>query len=155
MLARLHFAIPHIEKFKAWLGQRGYTASTIQETVRLLAGWTDWVHGEGYGVDALCEALIASRMVFTGKKSVRRYATAGALFIQYLQEQGILLQPWLPPSPAETWPVLGVFRAFMRQHRGVAEATLDNWQRDIVALLERLGDDPKSYTAIEIGRAHV
>jgi hypothetical protein len=40
---RLHFAAPHIDGFKSWLRDTGYTANTIDETVRLLAGWTDWI----------------------------------------------------------------------------------------------------------------
>jgi site-specific recombinase XerD len=91
-------------------------------------------------------------MFFTGKRSVRRYATAGSLFIRYLQDRGVLPPPWEPPSPSETWPLLGEFRTWMYEHRGVADSTLDNWQRDIVAFLERLGDDPQAYTAIAIRR---
>lgn len=149
---RLHFAVPHIENFKTWLGTAGYKASSIEETVRLLAGWTDWMHREGYGLDEIIEGHIASRMFFTGKRSARRYATAGGLLIRCLQDRGILPPPWIPPSPSQDWPLLGAFRQWMREHRGTADTTLDHWQYDIVALLKALGDEPKAYTAVAIRR---
>ena len=40
----------------------------------------------------------------------------------------------------------------MREHRGVADSTLNNWQYDNVAFLETLGDDPSAYTAAAIRR---
>jgi integrase/recombinase XerD len=52
-----------------------------------------------------------------------------------------------PASPTEVWPVLGVFRSWMQSHRGVAESTLDVYQRTILALLEVLGADAQAYTA--------
>jgi len=149
---RLHFAAAHIEGFKDWLRTNGYAASSIVETVRLLAGWTDWMHHAGFDLDRIVEGHAASKEAFAGKKSRRRYASAGALFIRYLEAREILPPRPLPPSPIKKWPQLGAFRQWMREHRGVADATLDNWQRDIIALLETLGDDPHAYTALAIRR---
>lgn len=149
---RLHFAAPHVEDFKDWLRANGYRQSTIVEAVRLLAGWTDWMHHAGYGLDTATQGHAASIKAFTGKKSIRRYASSGALFIRYLLDRELLPRMAAPPSPAQTWPILSMFRQWMREHRGVADATLDNWQRDLIALLETLGDDPHAYTALAIRR---
>jgi hypothetical protein len=39
----VHLAAPNIEDFKSCLRDSGYKATTIEELVRLLACWTDWV----------------------------------------------------------------------------------------------------------------
>src|SRR6516225_3944520 len=145
--SRLHFAAPHIDGFQEWLRDRGYTASTIEERVRLLAGWTDWMHASGFALRDAVDGLTASATVFKGKKSRKAYVGAGRLFIQYLQDRGALPKPAAPPSPAQKWPMLGEFLKWARQHRGIAETTLELRQRSIIDLLHTLGDDPSAYTA--------
>src|SRR5262249_23712045 len=145
--SRLHFARPYVDGFEKWLREHGYTPSTIEEKVRLLAGWTDWMHAAGFALDNALDGLTASAAVFKGKKSIRAYAGTGHLFIRYLQDQGTLPRSAAAPSPAEQWPILGAFRTWARQHRGIAQSTLDLWQRSIIDLLKALGEDPKAYTA--------
>jgi site-specific recombinase XerD len=70
-----------------------------------------------------------------------------ALFIRYLREQGVFPQPAPRPSPADLWPILGEFRVWMRQHRGLTEASLDVYQGILGRLLDALGSDPQIYTA--------
>jgi integrase/recombinase XerD len=145
--SRLHFAKPYVDGFENWLQDHGYTPSTIEEQVRLLAGWTNWMHAASFTLDNVLEGLTASAAVFKGKKSIRAYACAGRLFIRYLQDQRTLPRPAPAPSPAEQWPILGAFRTWARQQRGIAQSTLDLWQRPIVDLLKTLGEDPRAYTA--------
>ena len=47
MESRLHFATPYVAVYESWLRNQAYTASTIEERVRLLAGWTHWMHASG------------------------------------------------------------------------------------------------------------
>jgi hypothetical protein len=49
--SRLQFAKPYVDGFEKWLQDHGYTPSTIEEQVRLLAGWTNWMHVAGFGLD--------------------------------------------------------------------------------------------------------
>jgi integrase/recombinase XerD len=145
--SRLHFAKLYVGGFEDWLRNHGYTPSTIKEQVRLLAGWTNWMHAAGFAFDNVLDGLTASAAIFKGKKSIRAYAGAGRLFIRYLQDQGAVPRSVPPPAPAEQWPILGAFRTWARQHRGIAHSTLDLWQRSIIDLLKALGEDPKAYTA--------
>ena len=145
--SRLQFAKPYVDGFEKWLQDHGYTPNTIEEKVRLLASWTKWMHAAGFGLDNILDGLAASAAVFRGKKSIRAYGGAGRLFIRYLEDQGTLPRPAPPPSPAGRWPILGAFRTWARQHRGIAHSTLDHWQRSIIDLLKALGEDPKAYTA--------
>jgi len=108
------------------------------------------MHHAGFDLDRVREGYAASRSVFVGKKSRRRYPTAGAKFIRYLEHQGVLSES--VPAQMKPRPQLEAFRCWMRQHRGVGEATLDNWQRDIVALLDAVGQNPDAYTAVAIRR---
>src|SRR4029077_10735663 len=89
----------------------------------------------------------ASAAAFTGGKTIRAPRGAGALFIRYLREQCAVPEPPKPPFPTDTWPILGTFRAWMRDQRGVADSTLDTYQTTLVDLLKTLGDDPKAFTA--------
>jgi integrase/recombinase XerD len=144
--SRLHFAKPYVDGFKNWLQDHGYTPSTIEEKVRLLAGWTDWMHAAGFALDNVLTGLTASAAVFKGKKSIRAYVGAGRLFVSYLQDQETLPRS-APPSPTEIWPLLTAFRRWMRDQRGVANSTLDTYQSTLVDLLEALGDNPTDFTA--------
>ena len=118
--SRLHFAKPYVDGFENWLRDRGYTPSTIEEKVRLIAGWAHWMHAASFTLDNVLDGLTASAAVFKGKKSIRAYAGAGRLFIRYLQDQGTLPRSAPPPSPAEQWSILGAFHTWARQHRGIA-----------------------------------
>jgi len=69
------------------------------------------------------------------------------MYIRFLQGEGVVPLPVLSPAPTERWPMLGAFRSWMRQHRGLTESTLDVYQGILVGLCETLGDDPGRYTA--------
>jgi site-specific recombinase XerD len=147
---RLHLAAPHIDDFKSWLRDIGYAARTIGEVVRLLAGWTDWMHAAGFTFETILAGYDASAAIFKGNKTAKAPFGAAALFIRYLQAEGALCRPLRPPSSVETWPILGAFQTWMRSHRGVADSTLDTYQSALVDLLEALGDDPKAFTAAAV-----
>ena len=115
--------------------------------MRLLACWADWVQAAGFTLDTILAGFAASAAVFKGSKTAKAPLGAGGLFIRYLQKQGTLPPPSRRPSPTETWPILGAFRAWMRSQRGVADSTLDTYQTTLVDLLKALGDDPKAFTA--------
>ena len=149
---RLRWLAPHIDGFKTWLAQRGYTAVTIVEIVRLLSCWAEWARAAGFEFTTIEEGLTASAGRYRGGRTARAPCGAAKLFIFWLRAEGVLPPPWMPPSPSETWPLLGEFRRWIHEHRDVADSTLDNWQYDIVALLRTLGDDPSAYTAVAIRR---
>jgi site-specific recombinase XerD len=144
---RLRFLGAHVDGFRSWLRHNGYRPTTIVELVRLLACWAEWLQAAGFTVDNILAGFDASAAAFKGGKAIQAPRGAGALFIRYLQEQGALPLPPKPPSPMETWPILGAFRTWMRSQRGVTDSTLDTYQTTLVDLLKILGDDPKAFTA--------
>ena len=152
---RLHFATPHVEGFKCWLHKNGYTVTSVEELVRLLAGWTDWMHTQGYDLDTILIGYDVSTLAFKNqKKAIRRSLGTGALFIRYLREHGVTPQSQTPLSPTQMWPLLAEFRLWMRTHRGIAETTLDTYQTTLVDFVKALGGDPAAYSA-EAVRAFV
>lgn len=147
-------AADHIDGFADWLHRRGYTPITIDVMLRSLAGWTDWMRTAGFTRPDLRPGFVACK-VWLGNKPQQRYRrgpnhkslVAASAFIRFLQEQGVIPRMESPPSLGDRWPVLGDFRSWMRQHRGLTETTLDVYQGILVGLLDTLGDDPHTYTA--------
>lgn len=147
---RLRWLAPHVEGFKAWLGQRGYSTATIIEVTRLLACWAEWERSAGFDIDSVEAGLVASAKVFRGSKTARAPQSAAALFVAYLRQIGVLTYETRSPRPEETWPILAAFQSWMREQRGVADSTLDTYQWTLNDLLKALGDDPVAYTATAI-----
>ena len=144
---RLRWLAPHAEGFKTWLEQKGYSAATIVEVLRLLSRWAEWARDTGFEFDTIKAAFAASADVFRGGKSMHAPQGAASLFLDYLRK---VVWPPEPPVLIEAWPVLAAFRSWMGQQRGVATSTLDNYQTILVDLLALLGDDPAAYTAAAI-----
>jgi integrase/recombinase XerD len=154
VIKRLQFAAPYLDDFKEWLREAGYRAATIEELLRLLAGWTDWTSTSGFTLGDVSVAFEASQAFVKGKNRIKcpgdiSQPSLGAakLFIGFLRERGLVSLPKNPPFACETWPILREFRDWMRQHRGLAETTLDLYQGVIIGFLEVLGDDPSAFTA--------
>lgn len=147
---RLRWLAPHVDGFKTWLAERGYTAATITELVRLLACWAAWVRDAGFDIDSIERGFAESAAVFGGGKTARAPRGAAALFVACLRAQDLLAPEGRSSSPEEIWPILASFRMWMREQRGVAASTLDTYQSTLVALLAALGDEPHAYTAAAV-----
>jgi integrase/recombinase XerD len=144
----------HIDAFADWLHQNGYKPISITSLLRSLAGWTDWMLANGFTAQALlpgfeaCKLAIQEKQRVLGSRGPNHHSmTAASVFIRFLQCQGELPLPVTSPSATARWPMLGEFRLWMRQHRGLTETTLDVYQGILVGLLEALGDDAHTYSA--------
>jgi integrase/recombinase XerD len=147
-------AAGHVDDFAEWLHRRGYKPVSIETILRSLAGWTDWMRSAGFtvhdclaGLAACATEVQAARRVRYSRGPNNHSLAAAALFIRFLREQGLLPSAVAPPSPADLWPIIGEFRSWMRQHRGLTETTLDVYQPIIAELLTALGGAPNLYTA--------
>ena len=153
---RLHSgpAAHHVDAFADWLCTNGYQPISIENTLRSLAGWTDWMLTAGFTAQHLLPAFAAGKAAIKGKQSTgrrhglnRHSLSASSLFIRFLQHQGELPPPIAPPSALDLWPILSQFCSWMRKHRGLTESTLAVYQGILSGLLETLGDDPRTYSA--------
>ena len=153
---RLHSgpAAHHVDAFADWLRANGYQPISIENTLRSLAGWTDWMLTAGFTAQHLLPAFEAGKVAIERKQSTgrrrglnRHSLSASSLFIRFLQHQGELPPPIAPPSSMDLWPILSRFCSWMRQHRGLTESTLAAYSGILSGLLETLGDDPRTYSA--------
>jgi integrase/recombinase XerD len=147
-------AAHHVDHFADWLGGHGYRPRSIEDLLRALAAWTDWMSAAGFTADDVLSAFSAATAVLERQSSVRHQRgvhrvslRVAATYIRFLQEQGVIAPPVISPPRSVRWPMLGSFRSWMRQHRGLTESTLDVYQGILVGLCETLGDDPGRYTA--------
>lgn len=147
-------AVDHIDDFADWMSRLGYRPVTIDTTLRSLASWTDWMQAVGFTAQDFLEGFTSCAAELGSGCRVRHSRgpndhslTAAALFIRFLREQGVLPPVVAPPSPANLWPIIGEFRSWMRQHRGLTETTLDVYQAIILELVATHGSDPQRYTA--------
>ena len=122
-------AADHIDDFADWLHRRGYRPAVLRNKLRSFAAWTDWLKLIGMtGTDFIdglreCESYIGMRSRARYQRGPNKESlTVARLFIRFLQQRNVLPQPLTPPSPADLWPLLGEFRSWMRQHRGVTES---------------------------------
>lgn len=158
-------AANQINDFADWLHTGGYKRPIIVRRLRSLARWTDWLTTTGDSHD-LPEALerYVAYVATTPRKPYQHSpneesVTAAKIYIRFLRER-----EFLPPAPAavvNSWPLLTEFRHWMREQRGLTEATLDVYLRVLEDLLTSLGSDPRSYRAealrafvLERGKRH-
>lgn len=151
---RIGPAAGHIDAFAEWLHLNGYKPISIAELLRSLAGWTDWMIANEFTVENLLAGFDACKLALQKPSRVlysrgpnQHSLTAAALFIRFLQNQGVLPPPIAPPSASERWPILAEFRLWMRKNRGLTETTIDVYQYTLVALLEALGAEAHTYSA--------
>ena len=105
------------------------------------------MHLAGYDLRNIHAGYAASRPALKTGPYHNVRLRSGALFVQFLEEHGLVVPPPKPPTPVERWPVLGEFRDWMRRNRGVMDSSLDTYQEILVHLLQALGDGPDAYTA--------
>src|SRR5437660_12869558 len=98
-------AADHIDAFADWMHLHGYKPVSITNSLRSLAGWTDWIQTAGFtaqtllpGFAACKEAMQAEQRVLHRRGPNQHSLTAAALFVRFLQQQGKLPLPVTPPS---------------------------------------------------------
>lgn len=147
-------AAEHIDAFADWLHRQGFTPITINRSLRALAAWTDWLQAAGLTAHELQVGFTQCQAALQIEPRVPRCRgpntnslQAASLLLRFLRERGEL--PALVPEVRadERWPLLGEFRAWMRQHRGLTESTLDVYQGILADLVAALGDEVRAYTA--------
>jgi hypothetical protein len=144
----------YIDGFADWLHQRGYEALTIKRLLGSLAGWNEWLCAAGYSMTEFRVGLAACKVEFENRPKTRGYRgvtsrslTAASIFIRYIQELGVIRPAEVRLSPADRWPIIGEFRSWTLNHRGLTITTLDVYEFIIAELIEVLGDAPEAYTA--------
>lgn len=143
----------YADGFADWLHHHGFKPVSIRSRLQSLAKWADWLSAAGFGSEDFPAAYEASRDLLQEgptrtRTGINRDAVAVAsIFIRYLGELGIIPQPDKLPSPSDCWPLLAAYRSWMSRHRGLKDESLDTYQVTLIPFLNKLGDNPKEYTA--------
>jgi hypothetical protein len=72
-------------------------------------------------------------------------------FVRFLAQRGVVKMS-IPSAAKVVNARVAEFQDFLRQHRGIAERTIDRHGRMVMRLLPDLGDDPGTYDAELIRR---
>ena len=150
-------ASPHIDGFADWLHARGYQPFSIDNILRSLAGWSDWLTHESFSDESFVAGYEACRTALSDRGRVdyprgpnKHSLSAAAQFIRFLREQGVLAAAQQPLTPSERWPILKRFRSWTLQHRGVAHTTMANYEHRVADFIAACGVAPASYDAASV-----
>jgi site-specific recombinase XerD len=147
-------AAPYLDGFAAALIGAGYRPGTIQRYIRSAAHMTHWQRGRARSLGELDSASIGEFKQHlcvcrcTGFKRVNDYDLRGArVFLRHLQEIAVVPTTDRAVTTASTPPLFEGFCAWMRQHHGVQDTTLNTYRRTILDALQTLGSDPRRFEA--------
>lgn len=146
-------ASPGAEGFVDWLYRQGYGPSTVAEFLRSLPAWTDWMRAAGFsetnvhaGFEAYKRQLSQHDGPRHGSNIGHRSLRAASRFIRHLEDKGVVGRDGTTAFSHCCLANLGEFRAWMREHRGLTEPTLDVYQGILIGIVETIGITPSSCT---------
>jgi len=150
-------ARPYLDDFIEALTSAGYTRRTIREHLGGTVHLGRWADHAGVELAELDEGVIARyvehvRVCRCNKHKRRRFARAeksARVFLDHLRRLGVA-RPGTTPVGQDMPPLLVSYLTWMKQHRGVTEATLDLYERKIRVFLAGAGEDPSAYEARQI-----
>jgi site-specific recombinase XerD len=145
-------AAEHFNGFADWLRQRGHSARSVRRRLTSLAAWSDWLNETGRTSQELPESLAACAAV-VHERPRRKYQfgpnrdtiVATRLYLDYLRVAGLLEQPQTL-FEGERHPLLGEFRTWMLEQRGVVLATVKAYTVILSDFVWALGEDPRMYS---------
>jgi integrase/recombinase XerD len=116
--------------YRSWLAAGGYSPRTVSDLIWQLDGLSRWLEREQLAVGELTpervERFEAARLA-AGYSN--RWARCARLPLEFLREIGAapVLEPLVVDGPVER--LLGDYRGYLAGERGLAERTIENYQR--------------------------
>lgn len=139
----------HLDDFSNWLSNRGYTRLTIASYARAADRFSRWIQTQDPN------SLIHGHSLLKGYR-LQLSATSGSLdhtfergnyycgarrFVAFLCDTGIASAPTQFEDD-----LVAAFCHWLSQHRGVGEATLNEYRRVARKIVQELGSDPTDFT---------
>jgi site-specific recombinase XerD len=120
---------PQVEGYRAWLVRRGYTSATVSNMLTDLGRVGLWLSAEGLEVGQLNEERMAAFLTARYEAGYRKIPGTRAMapLLSYLREAGVVRveEPSLTPLGA----LLGQYRSWMVQERGLAPTTVARYEK--------------------------
>lgn len=149
--------LPLVARFTDYLASLGHTRLTVGNYGDAARHFVVWLQRSGIAIThvdiSACADFADHQCRCPGiRRSDRvsaKYGRRASRFVRFLSECGVVGSLALPdPAPVE--PRVALFQAWLRQHRGITERTIDRHGRMIARLQVALGTDPAGYTATSI-----
>jgi integrase/recombinase XerD len=142
------------EGFAQTLFQSGYAKITARYHLRAAEHLVSWADRISIPVANLTEQslerfgrhLHKCRCTGFGHRNPLNVLHGAHLFFRHLREAGVISSAVVASTVPDP-PLVGDFCNWMRQLRGVCEATLYNYRIHILKLLSRLGEKPETFNA--------
>jgi integrase/recombinase XerD len=168
-----YFRVPHpvtrlrgalagrfVDGFAQHLEEAGFKPATIREYLRVVHHLSAWTAGRGDSLENLddesveafgrhlrrCCRCLTRKKVFKHGRALAR----ARVFLTYLRELGIVESAEVDSRRPTERPLLGSFRRFMVEHRGLAESTTTMYLRIIANFLDMTDGDVSRVNAGEI-----
>lgn len=153
-------------QFLEFLGERGYSRSTIHWTGNLCRHFVVWLYLSDIPLAAADERIrrrflahdctcahpgfLGRPVGFAGSDTSRSILR---LFVAFLVDRDVIPAPKVPQPHAEYGEPVGAFLHWLRRHRGLKDTTVERYERHVRMLLPALGDDPGTYDAARVRTA--
>jgi len=144
----------HIDAFAAWLQEQGYAQFTIRYFVRLAADLSRWLTRNDLGLNELQRNRVNEFVQVRGQSGCLRSGDAVMLhrLLSFLQSIGAIDLPHLPIEEAVADRLCADYAEYLREERGLSDATLKNYLPPVRLLLsQRFGIGPLCLEELDAG----
>lgn len=146
---------PEVEGYRGWLARRGYTTETVRNLLKDLGQVGRWMSAQGLEAAQLDEDVIATFLAARREGGHRRVPGTRAMapLLSYLREAGAA--PAARPSQTPLGAVLGQYRSWLVQERGLAATTVLRYENTARRFLQEqalVGDafEPATLTGVDV-----
>jgi len=144
---------PMFDEFARALSRAGYAEITARRHLRAAEHLVYWATRKSIPVDDLNDQhldrfghhLPRCRCPNYGRSARLDVRCGARMFLKCLQQAGVVQAPI--KSTVEDPPLLTAFGQWMRERRGTSDRTLYNYGIHIRELLQKLGEEPRSFEA--------
>lgn len=141
----------HINAVGQQLSQQGYTSSSAQYTMRLLADLSSWLLRQALTV-ADCNEQLASEFLQDRYRRCRPHLHDRAALrrlLEHLRDQGIIPIPIVATETYDSDRLVGDFQHYLLEQRCLAPTTVDYYIKTIQSFLrERFSTQPLNVEAL-------
>ena len=147
--------VPYIASFSKWAIGQGYARCSLQQRVRIAAGFSRWLADESVRLRSVSSRHSAQYLRYRARRQ-RIYegdATALGQLLDFLRDQGAIPVEKVRGgrlSPAER--CAQAFEWYLREERALATATIVNYMRFVREFLkDRFGSGPAMLSRLRAG----
>ena len=134
----------YIDVFAQHLVEQGYARWTVEEKIRVVAGFNRWLQSGERGVENLNEQVVSEFLRYRRRKGLSLHGAPPALrdLLRHLRNAGIIPCAREPES-SSLHDIEVCFARYLTEERGLAQPTLDSYLPPVCAFLsERFGAEP-------------